>query len=539
MPRKTYLYDIRERLSKYIAPEHDKELSACDARELVRQLALSNSGMADICSIVFFSQPVACLVLTEKLEEIVDYRSAISTMTENLLRGDPTFVEVYEAEDAPRPILCYMVHHTERSDETEECFNAIIFPAEFPPIGAQVLVFPSDPTFPLRRQTPDGLCPVAIDEIKQGDMIDLLLRSLRAVLHPERFEVAPGSLVSVPGTDPPLDQEVMDRMKDLHAGRILCTEGDVPLHSIRAHDPYFCLEFASHIILDLKRAFQKAKRPRLLLYWDRDAFVMSDDYGAYLAYRLLQIDPVPCAILGDFPPDMARVERSGGWDLLPPVPVQRRTPPLRKLVPTSEVEEHIDSRLREIGRFDRRLNFFPSLVQAAAKLAFLLKKPDVKEKELHQFFQNHPEVIDATATEVLSEVRLGADYRIDMLLQHEVGTVKRTTLVEFENSKHLLFTVAGRPRAAVTHALQQVEDWIRWWRQHPDKLPSPIVSEYPPNGLVIIGRSTTLTPKEEGVLHHLNSTRAVSVYTYDMVLKRYENMLRAILNVQEPECPIG
>jgi hypothetical protein len=154
----------------------------------------------------------------------------------------------------------------------------------------------------------------------------------------------------------------------------------------------------------------------------------------------------------------------------------------------------------------------------------------VQEREVHAFLKRHPEIIDATASVVLSEVHLGGDYRIDLVLQHEIGRIKGTTLVELENPRHVLFTKSGQPRSLITHAVQQVEDWIRWWRQYPDRLPSPIVPEYPPDGLVIVGRSQGLSKEDESRLEHLNSNRVVKVFTYDMILYRYESMLQRFLD---------
>jgi len=529
---KTYLYTLRDKLLDYLSEEYGKQRSPKGAQEVIRELVHSNLGMAHLSSMVLFSQPVACWILLEKLKEIGDHRQTILSMKDHRLPKNPTFVEIYHDLKADRPLSTFMVESMERDGGAGVEFVATFFPEDFPMTVAQLIVSPSDNDAPLKQQSAEGLVPVDFGDVESGDDFDLMLRALRAVMHPERFECLPGSLIADTDTEPTLVQELLDRLSQLNEGKIQCHEADVPLEMIQPSDPYFCLEYPSHAILTFKGELQKGKRPHLLVYWSGTDFVMADDYGNYLAYRLLQIDPVPCAILGDFQPKLPRVGKSGGWEVLPPVPVRRTPPPLRDIVCEDEIDRHIEHRLQQIDSFDRRLNFFPRLVEAASRLVFLLQKQDVQEKEVHRFLQNHPEVIDATASLTLSEVRLGGDYRIDMVLQHEIGSVKHTMLVELENPRHELFTKAGRPRACVTHAVQQVEDWIRWWREHPDSVPAPIVPEFPPSGLVIIGRSQNLSSKEESILEHLNSNRLVNVLTYDMILHRYETMLRSILAVQ-------
>jgi hypothetical protein len=259
---------------------------------------------------------------------------------------------------------------------------------------------------------------------------------------PERFEAPARSLACEPGTEPPDDQTLVNKVLQLHKGTLKCREADVPLELVTPHEPYFCLEYPSHAILAFKRMISKGNRTRLLVYWNGHSFTMSDDYGSYLAYRLLHIDPVPCAILGDYPVKLSSVGRVGGWDLLPPVHVWRSLPPLRSLIPEADIERHIDARLIEIDDFDRRLNLFPRLLEGATRLSFLLRKPGVLEKEIHRFLSRHPEILDATASVVLSEVPLEGQYRIDLVLQHQVGSVKRTTLVELESPRHEVFTSA-------------------------------------------------------------------------------------------------
>jgi|GEM_PF-2191421 hypothetical protein len=524
----SYLYILREKLIDYLSERYGKERSPKGAKEAISSLLPDNMGLAYISSLILFSQAASCSILLKDLRKMNDRRQAILSMKDHYVQNDPTFIEVYQNLNTDRPLLAFMVESTEENTDFGDGFIATIFPEEFPEMVARVILSPSDKAIPLKTQSPNGFIPVDLNKIKSGDHIDLLLRGVRDVLRPKTFKCSTERIISQPGIESAPDQEIINRLKRLHEGKIQCHEADVPLEMIKPNDPYFCLEYPSQNIRMFKNSIQNGKRPRLLVYWDENDFIMADDYGPYLAYRLLHVDPVPCVILGSFPPGLPWIGNSGGWDLLPPVPVKPLSPPLRETISREETDRHIEYRLQQIDQFDRRLNFLPILVETAARFIYLLQKSDIQEKEIHRFIHNHPELIDATASVALSEVPLGGDYRIDMVLQHKVGSVEHTTLVELENPRHKLFTKAGRLRASVTHAIQQVEDWIRWWREHPGSVPAPIAPEFPPSGVVVIGRSDGLTQNEESILEHLNANRIVKVLTYDMILTRYETMLRSI-----------
>jgi hypothetical protein len=95
-----------------------------------------------------------------------------------------------------------------------------------------------------------------------------------------------------------------------------------------------------------------------------------------------------------------------------------------------------------------------------------------------------------------------------------------------EKASWHIFTAAGRPRSHVTQALQQVEDWLRWWRENPTRIPNPIDSSIPPHGLVVIGRNANLSDEDRRRLLHLNYNRTVKVVTYDDLLIRILDLIR-------------
>jgi len=256
--------------------------------------------------------------------------------------------------------------------------------------------------------------------------------------------------------------------------------------------------------------------------------VCSDDYVSYLAYRLLEQDFVPAVIIGSYSGPVRSPGEPGGWELLPPVGMTFAPLDFRELINSSEVNRYIDYRLNELRRFEKHHNLLPRLIELRYRFGALLQRSELTEKEVHDFLVSNPELIDPTASQVLSEVRLGNAYRVDIALQYDVGPTQKTQLIEIEKPSHKLFTKSGRPRAYVTHAIQQVEDWIRWWRENPEKVPEPLRPELPPDGTVIIGRSVSLTDREKKALEHLNSNRIVKTITYDRLLERFDRMIKSI-----------
>ena len=94
-------------------------------------------------------------------------------------------------------------------------------------------------------------------------------------------------------------------------------------------------------------------------------------------------------------------------------------------------------------------------------------------------------------------------------------------MIELEQANHKTITRGGQETKEVTHAVQQVNDWLHWWRTHSDH---PLVSKYnavEPNGLVVIGRSSQLSDQDTNKLAHNNQGRKVKVITYNEWLDKF------------------
>ena len=99
---------------------------------------------------------------------------------------------------------------------------------------------------------------------------------------------------------------------------------------------------------------------------------------------------------------------------------------------------------------------------AATWLVFadFVAHPRTTEADIHRYLSKFPIIIAAGGNAVESEVWLGKQYKMDLVIRYS-GLEPKSVLIELEKPQHAIFTNSGRPRKAVTHAKQQVEDWLQ------------------------------------------------------------------------------
>jgi hypothetical protein len=352
--------------------------------------------------------------------------------------------------------------------------------------------------------------------------VSLCLLNALPIIQPDELKVPIGALRPREDLRPPHDDFLQHLIDQALQGQLPCTRALVSLDSVRPLDLDFCLSFPLNIVNAFARRISGERPTALLVYWQGGSFVMSDDYPAYLAYRKLGSSRVPVTILGDFPGSAAEVVEVGGADLIPPVGVvvhddyESLPRPLKELM--------LDQRLADL-----RLPPAPTeLIAVFAGMARLLQNPATTERQLQNFFVRHPVALDAYGLKLVSEVALGRRYRIDLVVQHGLMH-EQVQLIELESPSAQIFTKSGRLRAKVVHACQQIDDWLRWWRENPGSVPSPFDSSISPEGLVVVGRKPSLDEDAISRLIHLNSTRRIKVVTYDDLLDRIEYLIRSLM----------
>jgi hypothetical protein len=387
-----------------------------------------------------------------------------------------------------------------------------------------------EPAISVRRL--DGWEPFTQQNYKL-DSLALLIAQIMTVIEQKRHkkfiplsEVSTSHFEAQQNTIPPDDAHFELLFRLVIAGKLLCTEAEIELAFIKPHDINFALAFPSDIIDQSIPLQQIGLSNHLLIYWHNDVFVMSDSYPIYLAYRKLSYKKVPVIIMGPYPEGLITPIRTGGKELIPPFQVAY--PDDDTSLP-DDLKEYILS---------RRLNKKPlseplsRIYRLFIELAQLVSDPLTKEKELHALLLENPMALDAFGLCIRTEVKLGSKYRVDLLMQYEY-TDKRILLIELERADHSIFNKKGRLRAEVVHAIQQVEDWIQWWRENPHDIPNGLDKFLPVEGLVIIGRSAKMNDAGKRRLLSLNSSRKVQVITYDDLLDRIRNLIVNLEKLQD------
>jgi hypothetical protein len=249
---------------------------------------------------------------------------------------------------------------------------------------------------------------------------------------------------------------------------------------------------------------------------------MSDCYPTYLAYRRLGCKHVPAVVMGVFPAEKMVVERTGGAELLPPLIVTEAED--YSNAPDELQDWLVERRLRAPGVSKSVAHLTAVFIQFAE----LIQSASVRERVLHDYILEHPEILDVYGCRFSSDVQLKKktkrQYVPDLIIQYP-GLDRRTLFVELERASKRVFNSKGRPSEAVVHACQQVEDWMRWWQENPSEVPEPFDSTILPEGLVIVGRSAGWDADTRARLLHLNQNRRVKVITYDDLLDRVEALI--------------
>jgi hypothetical protein len=325
---------------------------------------------------------------------------------------------------------------------------------------------------------------------------------------------------------PPEDKQLTAYIVDVLQSESSCTRATVPLETVKPFSLDFCLTYPIDIVeWDIKQ-IQKGNVTPMVVYWKEDHFIMSDDYPAYLAHRTLKSESVPVVIVGEFPRHVVVGDVTvGGSELIPPIGIVQR--PNYDLLPPQIKDWLIDIRLhhKEISSSSAWL------AAVAMVLSEMLSKEAIDEKEIHEFLAQYPIIVDPHGSSMKSELKLGGQYRVDLAIQYTLDE-KKLLLIELEHPRASIFTAKGRPRSHVTHAIQQVEDWLQWWREHPKDVPKGFDSTIPVQGLVVIGRNKNLTERDKRRLLHLNSTRDVKLITYDELLEKLEILIQNLESLE-------
>jgi len=370
--------------------------------------------------------------------------------------------------------------------------------------------------------TPAGFTAIGVQDIEVHSSVSVaigtldVLRNRLGVNWVDPKSMNPGAVFK-----PPLDPSLQALLRDKKSR---CSIANLPLDVIKPFDAKFCLQLPVTLVETFARFVETRHEDvrRILVYWNGKHFVMSDDYVLYLAYRKLRSAVIPVTIIGRCP-QFVTASAVGGLELLPPVGMVSTQKP-RDLSGASfdEIEHLIDEHLD--NQASEHLATIAHLSALFIVLTEILSDVNATESTIHDFLRRNPIAVDPLGVRIESEVRLGGDYRIDLAIEFR-SLASQLLLVELEPAKLEIFTKSGRPRAKITHAVQQVEDWLRWWRENPAKVPAQFDSTIVPTGLVVAGRSIEMSEDDKRRLTHLNLNRQIKVITYDELLSQLESLI--------------
>ncbi len=148
------------------------------------------------------------------------------------------------------------------------------------------------------------------------------------------------------------------------------------------------------------------------------------------------------------------------------------------------------------------------------KFEELLQDP---EEPIHQFLKRHPRLISPTHAQKWSKLAFGP--RVSDFVFREPNNDYE--LVEIEAPIRPLFRIDGQQREELTHAMNQIADWLGYLQDHKRDMEEKGLTgiSTSPRTLIIIGRSDTLTDDNRQKLATLqNMNPKLRILTYDDVL---------------------
>ncbi len=439
--------------------------------------------------------------------------SVLRSYLEDIVAREPVWALFAEDNSRSEPVGCLVIGHTRPNGEPS--YYAALFDESHFPKGQFVSLAPT-------KKIDDSHIAELEDDWNELSISAATNEEAPCIVVTAIHNDLPG-VVRVPleeiehlqsKDEPPDDPELMRRLQLVMSGKLQLTRGTASRDLVRLFDEDFAKRLDSHKVHQLLDRLDDG----LLVYWDGKRFVCSDDYYGYLGYDVLKSERVKVIVMGDFPQGFVNVEAVGDEKLLPPVLIGRTN------VAPGETKELHEWRARELEAQERRMASPTDLLARWVGFADLLGESNPTERALHKYLLSCPIMLGANWDKVESEVWFGPSYRADLVLRanRALPTVR---LVELERATHRLFTKNLQETAEVTHAVQQVSDWLRYCRQNPT---DPVIAAsggVSPEGMVVIGRSRFLNATEREVLAHNNQVRDVKVITYDELLDDFGTLI--------------
>jgi hypothetical protein len=136
----------------------------------------------------------------------------------------------------------------------------------------------------------------------------------------------------------------------------------------------------------------------------------------------------------------------------------------------------------------------------------------------------------------IPQERLGEKHITDFVLGEFNSLGYHWYPVELESPLARLFTRAGDPTKALTHAIRQIQDWRSWLNQNLDYARRPrdegglelkkIRSD--PKGIIFIGRRHMLTSDTQARREQMSHELQIDIHTFDHLFDTAQSWLNHI-----------
>jgi hypothetical protein len=181
-----------------------------------------------------------------------------------------------------------------------------------------------------------------------------------------------------------------------------------------------------------------------------------------------------------------------------------------------------------------------SITQRALKEFGRLLDEERGERPVQAFLQCYPTILiqilrGGHRRWAIPQKRLGEKHITDFVLGEFNSLGYHWYPVELESPAARLFTKAGDPTKALTHAIRQIQDW-RLWLQNLDYARrlrdegglglEKIRSD--PKGIIFIGRRRMLTPDTQARREQMSHELQIDIHTFDHLFDTAQSWLNHI-----------
>jgi hypothetical protein len=151
-----------------------------------------------------------------------------------------------------------------------------------------------------------------------------------------------------------------------------------------------------------------------------------------------------------------------------------------------------------------------------------------KEEELQSFLTLNPvwfalQLGGGHGRWVIPKQRLGSEHVTDFMIAEKSSIGFEWYAVELESPTAMMFTKAGNPTQALTHAIRQIQDWRSWLRLNQNYAArakdkgglglTDVSADLP--GLVLIGRRDEVDESTNERRRQMINDLRIDIHTYD------------------------